>query len=223
MDLFSRLAELSEDWKSTLAQNGKQAVPAVLSEIIKLPYRHLRFSIFAFPLTRPLPDLKPKIPLEIRQFSQADVELVRKIDRPSEARACARRLACGQLGLIAFSQGRPAGYAWGCTEIVEDLERVHIQLLSGDVLCTDAFTAPSFRGKGIQTALALARFQLFQGLGSARAICYIEENNQSSLAVWQKKLNCEMIGRIDFQRIGPWYRVRITDRPPAIRVEEEPT
>jgi GNAT superfamily N-acetyltransferase len=208
MQPFDRLAELIEDWSCLIQRDGaRSALPAVGAEIARLPYRHLRFLIVACSLTAPLPDLQPKLPLEIRPFEQADLEFVRQADRPSEARACARRLERGHAGLVALHQGQMAGYAWACTEVNPSLERVQLTLAHGDVLCVDAYTAPAFRGNGVQTALALARFRLFGGLGYQRALAYIERRNSPSLAVW-RKLGGQGIGEIEFRRIGPWRRVR---------------
>jgi hypothetical protein len=134
--------------------------------------------------------------------------LVRQLDRPSEARSGAQRLIQGHKGLVAFNNGQPAGYTWGSTDPLTRLERVHPKLSPGDVLCTDSYTFPAFRGRGVQTALALARFILFRELGFLRAICTIEIHNKPSLAVWQRKLNGKTIGEIDFIRIGSRYRIR---------------
>jgi L-amino acid N-acyltransferase YncA len=204
---FDRLAELVEDWQYLIRRDGwKSASPIVCEEITRLLYRHLTFAILGCNLTALPPDLQLEVALEIRPFEQADLESVRQIHRPSEARACAQRLARGHRGLSALSQGRLVGYAWGCAEIDPILERVHLKLDYGDVLCVDAYTAPSFRGLGIHTALSLARFRLFRDLGYQRAIAYIERYNFPSLAVWQKAGGHEM-GHIDFVRIGPWRRV----------------
>ena len=209
MEPISRLAELIEDWEFYIQRDGlMSAIPAVGLEIVRLPYRHLRFVILARSLDEPLPDLQTKVAIEIRPFERADLELVRAIDRPSEARLCERRLERGHTGLFAFIQGKPAGYAWGCSEVDPDLERVHLKLEPGDVLCTDVYTAPALRGQGVQTALTLARFRLFRDLGYRRAISYIEIHNSPSLAVWRRKLGSQTVGEIDFLRIGPWYRVR---------------
>jgi GNAT superfamily N-acetyltransferase len=205
---ISRLSELMEDWSYVIRRDGvKSALPAVGLEIARLPYRHLSFLIVACPLAAPLPDSSPKILLEIRPLGWPDLELVRQIHRPSEARACARRLERGHTGFLALHQGQMIGYAWACTEVHRSLERVQLTLVPDDVLCVDAYTVPAFRGKGVQTALALARFRLFGGLGYQRAIAYIERRNVPSLAVW-RKLGGQEIGEIEFRRIGPWRRVR---------------
>lgn len=216
MKALSRLVELMEDWKFLLRRDGFQsALTAAILDVARLPYRHLRFIVLARSLVEPFPNFRPKIGLEIRPFEAADLKLVSEIDRPSEARLCARRLERKHYGLTAWYQKQLAGYAWGCSEMSEVTERVIFPLEPGDILCNDAFTSPTFRGQGVQTALALARFRLFGDLGLGRAICYIETRNAPSLAVWQRKLSGHAIGKIDFLRIGPWYRVRYQRDPPG--------
>ncbi len=216
---MNRISEFAEDWKYFTERYGlRSSLPLIVSDIARLPYRHIKFVVMERQLHHPLPDWQSKIQLFIRTFEQADLEYIRLIDRPSEARLCANRLTQGHKGLIAFylddshlddsHPDQPAGYTWGSTDIDTQLERVHPQLYPGDFLCTDSFTSPAFRGKGIQTALTLARFRLFRELGYIRAISYIDVRNSPSLAVWQRKFNSQPIGQIDFMRIGPWYRVR---------------
>lgn len=209
MNLTSRLAELMEDWKVMIGRDGvRLALPNIGQEIARLPYRHLRFLVLARLLSEPFPDLQPRIPLVIRLFEQGDLKQVRTINCPSEARQCARRLELGHKGLVALYQSQLAGYAWGCDEVNPELERVHIDLEPGDMLCNDMFTNPTYRGQGVHTALSLARFKLFRDFGFRRAICYIEVNNVPSLSVWQRKLGSLTVGYIDFIRIGTLYRVR---------------
>jgi GNAT superfamily N-acetyltransferase len=209
MQTISRLHEFTEDWRYFTKRGGlKSSLALITTDIARLPFRHLKFIILARSLTDPLPELKPRIELSIRPFNQDDIDLVRQIDRPSEARLCTKRLARGHKGLIALHQGQPVGHAWGCTEVDTNLERVHPKLELGDVLCADVYTTPEFRGKGIQTSLTISRFKLFRDLGYRRAVSYIEMQNTPSLAVWQRKLGSKQIGWVDFIRFGFWYRVR---------------
>ncbi|MHB8135337.1 MAG: GNAT family N-acetyltransferase [Anaerolineaceae bacterium] len=220
MKVAQRFRYLFEDWRYLIQRDGiGRALPVISLEIVRLPFRHIKFFVFERLLSEPLPDYSSKISLQIRPFEQSDLEFVRKIDRPSEARQCKRHLESGHKGLIAFHQGQPIGYAWGCADVIPEIEKVPIQLEPGDVLCTDVFTNPSFRGQGVQTAMSLARFRMFHDLGFSRAICYIEIHNRPSLTVWQKKLGGLKTGSIDFFRIGPLYRVRfrsINSRQKAI-------
>lgn len=209
MGNLDRLLELAEDWKYFSQSAGlRTAVQHFLLDIARLPYRHLKFVVLACSLDAPAPVWQLPKQLLIRSFEKADLDLVRIIDRPSEARLSAKRLSQGDSGFVAFWDAKPAGYSWGSPDLSTQLERVHPKLLPGDVLFTDAFTAPALRGKGIQTALTLARLNLFRELGYRRAISYIESQNSPSLAVWQRKFTSQVVGRIDFLRIGAWYKVQ---------------
>jgi GNAT superfamily N-acetyltransferase len=152
-----------------------------------------------------LPGLSPKIGLDIREFKPADIDVVRQINRPSEFRACAQRLAKGHHGLLACHYDQPVGYAWTSPGDDLSLERVKLPLQPGDALCVDVYTVPAFRRLGIHTALTLARFQLLRDLGYNRAVAYIDVQNTPSLGVW-KKVDAQVIGHIDFKRVGPWRR-----------------
>lgn len=225
MHPFHRLVELIEDWQYLIRKDGiKSSLRMITLDIAQLPYRHLNFFILARPLGKSLPEIQPKIPLEIRPFETSHLDLVRAIDRPSEARLCERRLGSGQRGLVAFHQGQLAGYAWGCSPVNWDLERVHLQLESDDILCTDVYTAPALRGMGVQTALTCRRLQMFRELDYRRAICYIDVHNAPSLAVWQRKFGAEIVGKINFLRMGSWYKVHYdyspTSQEQCDRVEE---
>ena len=123
---MARLAELWEDWKYLIRRDGaRSALPAIGQEVAGLPYRHTSLLLLARSLLEPLPDLQPKITLDIRPFTQTDLDLVRDIDRPSEARLCARRLERGYTGLLALHENQPAGHAWACIKMDPQLERVH--------------------------------------------------------------------------------------------------
>lgn len=216
MRLFQRLVDLIKDWNYFIQRDGFwSAIPTIVQDFARLPFRHLKFFVFERSLYEIIPDLHPKIFLEIRNFEQSDLMFVKKINRPSEVRQCERHLESRHKGLIAFCQNQPAGYAWGCAEVNPAIEQVPIHLEPGDFLCTDVFTNPSFRGQGVQTSLSLARFRMFREQGFSRAICYIEIHNEPSLAVWQKKLGGLKIGSIDFWRMGPWYNVRFYTTKPT--------
>lgn len=207
MQWASRLAELIEDWHYLIQRDGwRSALPIIGQEIATLPYRRLQFVVVARSLLEPLPELQPKIALEIRQFEPADVDWVRQINRPSEAKALARRLAHGHVGFLALHEGQPVGYAWACTQVDPALERVHLELEPDDVFFTDAYTVPAYRGQGVQKALKLVRLQRFRDLGYHRALAIIEACNYSSLIAWQK-VGAQTKGWITFLRIGPWRRV----------------
>ena len=123
-----RLSELVRDWDYLILHLGFfRALPRVGLEISQLPFRHIRYLLFVKPFDEPFPVIRSEISLEIRPFRFSDLGLVRRINRPSEANLCARRLAAGHVGLMAFHNGQPAGYAWGCGAIDPGIARVLVQ------------------------------------------------------------------------------------------------
>lgn len=205
----NRVFEILQDWRYIFRRYSLRfALSALYLDIARLTYQHLRLYIFTCSLREPLPLLQPNNLLEVYRFESSHLEMVRSTDQPSHALLCERQLRLKNYGLIAIHEGQYAGYAWGSEPANREKDHIHRQFETGDILCDNAYTVPKFRGKGVQTALTLARFKIFRELGYKRAICYIEVNNKPSLTVWQNKFKAQVAGEIDFLRIGPWYRVR---------------
>lgn len=210
MDPITHFLDLTEDWRYYIRRDGViRTLPFLGGEIARLSFNHLSYLLVMRSLEEPLPDVQPSIASEIRPFTPADLAIVSAMTRPSEAKLFARRLAKGHVGLLALHAGRPIGYAWGTAKLDLEVEKIPLHLEPGDVLCSDMYTMPEYRGKGVQTALTLARLQLFRTLGYRRAICYIAVGNSPSLHVWQRKIGCSTVGQIDFLRVGCWSRVRL--------------
>ena len=207
MNPAGRLGELVEDWLYFVRRYGwKSSSSLIFREMIFLLYRHSEFIILSRPLSKALPNLNLEMAINIRPFKSGDLDFVRRENRPSEAHLCRRRLQLGHYGVLATIEGRAAGYGWLCSDA--RLERFRFDLDPGDILFTDAFTDPIFRGKSVMTAISQARLQLAQKLGYQRIVGYIDIHNTPSLVVWKKKMGAEIIGRLDFRRIGPWRRAR---------------
>jgi len=212
MDPLAHFLDLTEDWRYYIRRDGfVGALPVLVGEFARLSFNHLKYLLVMRSLDEPLPAGQPSIAYEIRPFTQDDLAAVSEISRPSEAKLFARRLSKGHVGLLALHAGRPIGYAWGAATLDLEVEKIPLHLEPGDVLCSDMYTVPEYRGKGVQTALTLARLQQFRTLGYHRAICYIAVGNSPSLHVWQRKIGCRTVGQIDFLRIGCWSRVRLYD------------
>ncbi len=199
-----RFAELSGDWRDYFERRSwRQALQAMGMEFLQLPYRHIHYLVVACSLTEPLPVIALPAGFTLRAFTDADVAAVAAIDRPSEARLCQRRIAAGHIGLAAFYEEQLVGHAWACKQFDSNIDRIDLHLPPSDCLCTDAYSAPAYRGRGIHTLLTLERFKIFRDLGYQRAICNIAANNRPSLRVW-KKLGGQVIGELDYFRVGPW-------------------
>jgi GNAT superfamily N-acetyltransferase len=199
-----RLGELMEDWRFYIkSYPWQRSISTIYKEFLQLPYRRIHYLVFARSLAEPVPEFHFDRSIVIRKFESVDIHEVEIINRPSEAKSCTRRFAKGHVGVSALHNGHLVGYAWAFTEIDPVIERFKINLGPRDFLCTDAFTSPSFRGRGIQTSLALTRLNIFRELGFQRALCYIERKNQPSIRVWEK-IGAFTIGDIEYFRVGPW-------------------
>jgi GNAT superfamily N-acetyltransferase len=206
MQWISRLAELTEDWKYIAQHEGwSSAISAIVSKLLSLLYRRRHFIVLARSLMPPLPDLQPGIDLEIRPFEHSDLNLIRGFDLPSDVKLCARRLERGHRGVLALTQSQFAGYAWSYTATQPALDYVRFDLLPTDVLLISDYTVSTFRGRGIQTALILARLRIFHDLGYQRAFTCISPDNCPSIAAYRKVGGYEY-GVIDDLRFGPWRR-----------------
>ncbi|MFP4393669.1 MAG: N-acetyltransferase family protein [Anaerolineales bacterium] len=201
----NRFSIIWQDWRWRVRRDGWRAAwPHIRQEALTLPYRRIKFAVVARSLAHPLPETRPKAAITVRPFAADDLDFVRREYLPSEAHLCAQRLARGHDGIAACIEGQIVGYAWSCTDA--SLERVDLCFEPGDVLFTDAFTAPGARGQGVQTVLSKARLRAAQEKGYRRILAYIEVNNAPSLAVWQKKMNADVVAHITFTRIGLWRK-----------------
>ena len=147
-----------------------------------------------------------------RDFGPDDLDWVREHDGPSTARLCGRRLTRACRGFVALHEGERIGHAWCGERPDPSLQRFYAELDTGDMVCTDAYVEPDFRDMGVHTALTLARLNWLRAVGYKRAIAYIDERNEASLAVWRRKLGAAEIADLHYLRIGPWRWVRYAER-----------
>jgi GNAT superfamily N-acetyltransferase len=209
----ARLAELIEDWSAAVRRDGwLRGLEMVGRDLVRLPAQQAHFKVVARSLSMPLPDLRPKVAVELRGFGPDDLDWVHRHDSPSTARLCGQRLAQGEQGFVALHQGERIACAWCGERPDPSLEGLYARLEPGDGVCTDAYVEPAFRGMGLHAMLALARLGWLRATGYSRAIAYIDERNEASLAVWQRKLSATDIGDLHYLRIGPWRRVRYDER-----------
>jgi GNAT superfamily N-acetyltransferase len=193
------------DWGFLARRAGWRPLIFKVRDVVRtLPRRRLRYIVMGVALDSPFPVSAGLENIEVRPFIPSDLHFVRREHLPSEAAMCARRLAAGQEGLTAVLDGEPAGYAWLCRN--DALERVDLPMTSDEVMFTDAFTAPRFRGRGVNTSLALASLRWARELRYSRLIGYIEAGNGASLNVWLGKMGGRVFQRLEFERV--WARRR---------------
>lgn len=207
---LERAVEHLIDWRLVLRRDGwKSLLSKVWLDARKLPCRRLEYFLMAVPLDQPLPDLPCQNNVEVRPFLPSDLDFVRNENLPSEARMCVRRLAAGQEGLTALLDGELAGYAWLCRD--DSLARIDLPMGSDEIMFTDAFTAPRFTGRGVNTRVALASLRRAKDLHLRRLIAYIRTDNLPSQAVWLGKMNGRVFAKLEFERVWTRRRTRIIE------------
>ncbi len=206
-----RLHELWSDWVYMVGKEGwERGGKYFFRSLLRMPYRHLKFTLFARSLSEPIQANGERGLYEIRSFESADLDFVRKIHLPSEAKLCEKRLKAGHYGLVASLNENAVAYIWLCTD--DSLERLKLPMSPDDLLLTDLFTTSEFRGKGIGSELACASLRMAQDMRFKRVLVYILNNNGPSLALWQRKMGAKIIGEIDFKRWGFWRKYRIQEK-----------
>jgi len=207
MQRLERFVELIDDWSYIAQHEGRSSsLLAMLKKMTGLLYHRNQFVVMACSLLEPLPDLRPKIELEIRAFEPSDLSLLTGCDFPSDIRLCAQRLKYGHLGVLALAQDQVAGYAWTYTSTQTALDRIRFDLSSKEVLFLSDYTVPTFRGLGVHTAMTLRRLQIFQELGYQNAFACVDSKNGPSLAVY-RKVGGYPNGVIQDLGVGPWRRL----------------
>ena len=118
----------------------------------------------------------------------------------------------GDRCLIQTIGGRLAGIVWLSTAPVVEIHPGIRLTLPGDVVYTyRSWTAPEFRGLGLQGRRHLAVLESLGAEGRSRLLCYCAGANLASLR-GVRKSGCRPIGRIRSSRIGrPQPALRITD------------
>ncbi len=158
----------------------RRAVRKSLGRVIRIQ----RVFFFETDLTKPLPIVRARVPLEIRVATRQDLEAfadnleVAGFDR-QEVR---RRLECGDVATLALSGGRLANVGWITFSSPSITELGVSLLLDADEVCGyDAVTLPEWRGYGIQAAAANFRNHYERARGCTRHISWARSENVQSL------------------------------------------
>jgi ribosomal protein S18 acetylase RimI-like enzyme len=196
--------KLRRDLRAKIRRDGLLSASRWLVQYLAtVPYERIEFIAFARSLKEPLPTAQPGIPVTMRLATEADLPLFRDIVLPSEHRHFAQRLAHGRLCFLTFPEGEPeelAAYCWATTEIDPQVDRVILDLPPGNAYVDDAYTVPTYRRRGIQTAVHLFRLRHLQSLGCARAMLIVDVKNEASLALVHN-LGYRKVGRASFRRV----------------------
>ena len=198
MEKFSRLFQ---DLRAQTQRDGWRRTSRWLAEsLVSLPYCRIEYTVFARSLLEPFPVAKPRLPVTLRPAAAADLARFEGLVPPSELRHFAHRLARGRYCFLALDVDNLAAYCWATTKVDFGIDNLRMQLQPEDTYVDDAFTAPAFRRKGIQTAVHLYRLEYMRNLGCQRAILIVDAKNTASQHL-VRKLGYQEVDHLSFRRI----------------------
>jgi len=177
-DKFQRL-------KDSLHWQGRWTTFVLAVKIALRPLIEInRFLFFETDLTLPLAQVMARIPIEMREMAEEDIErfaalLCARGLKPDEFR---RRLARGDRGLLAFSGAELTAFHWlGLSSQWLPEIGITLRLAPGEVYGYDAVTFPAWRGNRIHAALSIYVNQYAKTHGYARYLTYVRADNPRSL------------------------------------------
>lgn len=158
-------------------------------------------------LDQPVPDYTPKLAVRVAMLVESEIDDYLAF-RPDTARADATdRLRSGQLGFVAWHEGRIVAGAWIAVQPVRVAYLdCRMDMVPGDAYIYDKFTHSAYRGYGIANAVRTFHLRHLQQAGFRRATGAVLPENISSLRDDSKGgfRRCGVLARI---RIGPWRRI----------------
>ena len=196
------------------AVGGRMGLPASVSRFVRALRQHgpagtlrlaqgavfpdLRFIVlFGLSEPRPLPALGGQVECHFASRDEAAALPAKLLKRDSLA-----LLDRGDRCLVQTIDGRLAGVVWASTGPVVDLHPGLRLGIPPDVVYTyRTWTAPEFRGLGLQGRRHLAVLGALRGEGRSRLLCFSETTNLASLH-GVRKSGCEPIGRIRARKAG---------------------
>jgi RimJ/RimL family protein N-acetyltransferase len=198
---WRKLKQLICDGRERAQHEGwRQAGRWLAKTVISLPYSRIEYTVFARSLLEPLPVAEPRRPVTFRLATETDLQRFRGLFSPSRLHHFKGRLAHGRYCFIALDDEHLAAYCWATTQIDFDVDNLEMSLQAGDAYVDDAYTVPTYRRQGIQTAVHLYRLQYMRRLGCQRAVLIVEDENIASQRL-VRKLGYQEVDCLSFRRV----------------------
>jgi len=201
----ARIAWTNEGWRGVL--------DALAGRTVHRLFRAKRLVVFAQSLDHivntPLPGgitlerLEPgQLPLLVYLVGRRQLDGFRRL------------LANGRIGIVAWREGRPVGYAWVAERLGPDVTLCPIPLPSDAAYLWDLYVVPSERGNGVGTALAAARLRAARDRGFREGWRMITPGNGASLRTLRSGRALRVVGEIRFVQFAGILRARFLPCPP---------
>lgn len=159
-------------------------------------------------INEPLPEVKPKVPIEIVRGQLCHIEVVRQ-SLPSEwISLFEERLAEGKIWLLAFVEQQFAYSTWiGFDDVFDPNTGIWVRLAPGEAYLFNSFTVPEFRGLALHTTMTARRMAVARERGAECALVVVHADNAPARHV-MTKLGCRERERILTVRFLRWWFVR---------------
>jgi len=158
------------------------------------------FLVLVRDLRLPLPDLPACGPMRWAPLTEADIPQVCAINPAMTEAEIRRRWGEGQECLLCWVGDSLAHYRWESTRpaYLPYLGKI-FQVLEGDILISEAFTHPAFRGRGINSLASILALHRARARGLRRSIALVAWWNTPAMrSSWQKA------GRVIVGTTGYW-------------------
>jgi hypothetical protein len=156
-------------------------------------------------LRLPIPDVPSHPPMRWTILTGAEIPTVSAINPLMSKDEIRRRWEEGQECFLCWIGSSLVHFRWETTKpaYLPYLDKT-LQLLKDDLLVSDVFTHPTFRGSGIHSVSSYMGLRRSRDRGFARSIAIVAWWNAPSLRVTWQKAGYAVAGTVGYWNIGPW-------------------
>jgi GNAT superfamily N-acetyltransferase len=186
---------------------------AVATRTVHRVIRTSRLTVFAQPLDH-IPDVAPPDGIVITRLHHDSLDALAPIAGARERERFRTLLDLGCIGLAAWREARPVGYAWVATAMRPEVSMCPLELPAHAAYLWDLYVVPVERCNGVGSALAIERLRTARDLGRTEGWRTISPDNAASLRTLRRSGDSRTIGQIRYVKLGPRMFARFTPCPP---------
>jgi GNAT superfamily N-acetyltransferase len=186
---------------------------AIMPRTIHRVVRASRLTVFAQPLDA-IPDVHPPVGVTIAPLREDQIPLLGAIAGALDRARFQRLLQIGCIGLAAWRDHRPIGYAWVAPQMRPEVTQCPVELPPYAAYLWDLYVVPAERGSGVGSALAAARLREARALGRSEGWRMITPDNIASIRTLRRSGgSTRVVGEIRYVKLGGRLFSRFTPTP----------
>jgi GNAT superfamily N-acetyltransferase len=209
------LASLPGDAALGYRNEGLRGVwDAVAARTVHRMIRTSRLTVFAQTLER-IADAPPPAGIRIARLDVEEVDGLAPIAGERDRLRFRHLLENGCIGLAAWRDEHPVGYAWVAPEMRPEVSQCPLELPPHAAYLWDLYVVPSERCSGLGSALAAERLRTARDLGRSEGWRMITPGNRASLRTLRRSGETpRVVGEIRYLKLGSRLFARFTPCPP---------